>query len=155
MSSEYEDVEGAIKTALTAEGSPFVGVHTAGAALADTQIAEELQKLGDANRAPAALVFYSGGDTNSGRAGVWQEFATFTVVVVAATRSLEAATRGGTQDVGVFDLLAYCRDALRDLRNATCKNDLTWLRNRRFAIPGLPLTVAAYALEFQTMIEFP
>ena len=102
MSSEYEDVEDAIKTALTGEGTPFVTVNTAGAALADTQIAAELQKLGDSVEAPAAMIFYAGGTSNEGRAPVLQEFATFTVVVVTATRSLEAATRGGTQDVGVF-----------------------------------------------------
>jgi len=154
MSTPYDTIEDAISTALLAEGTPFKNVFTYGAALADSELVTQIEKLANANVAPAAIVFYAGGSSNEGFAHELDEAAVFTVLVVAAARSFESATQGGTQDKGIFALLTWCRQAMHDLRNASVLNELIWKGNRRFAIPGLPLTVAAYAADFETRIAY-
>jgi hypothetical protein len=154
MATVYDSIEDAIVTALKAVNTPLVTVEARGAGLSDADLIEELMRLADGTQSPAALVLYAGGDSNEGYTHVLTEDALYDVVVISATRTRTAATRGSAQDTGIYELLTWCRGQLHDLRNSGVLNDLIYMGTRRLAIAGSPLTVAAYAMRYKTMIQF-
>ncbi len=151
MSTAYEDIESSIASALTAEGTPFTVVRTFGASMPDREIGEQLE--GMAKTPPAALVFYAGGELEQKSAGEAWEQATFTILLIAATATREGAGAGTTGASGIYDLLAWTLSALNGLREEGGPlNELYVTRHRRWAIPGLSLGVATYAVDCTTII---
>ena len=154
MATTYDAIEDGIKAVLNADGTPFKTVVTYGAQLSDGEIADELAKL--VSTAPAALVFYGGGETNKGFGGDLLEEAVFTILVIAAARSRTASLRGDAQSVGVYELLDYCRGNLHNVPGIEgIPNPLIWIGNRRFSLPGDRLTVAAYMCNFTAPVHYP
>jgi phage gp37-like protein len=144
----YAEVESAIVTALKdGTETPFKTVEAYGSQLSDAELADELQRL--VTVAPAALVLYTGSDSNLGRAGDLKEEATFAVAVIAAARSRGALAAGDEKSVGFYNLLDYVRAALHNNMLDGLNNPLLYAGNRRIALPGSLLTVAAYQVLFR------
>jgi len=153
IETAYDRIEAGIVAKLTADGSPFVTVAAYGAHLADSEILDELERL--QRISPAALVIYGGGRANGGYAGVLEEEAAFTVLVIAAGTSRETAIEGDDARPGVYALIDYVRSALHNRTDvAGANNPLLHTGTRRFALPGGLLTVAAYAVDFITTLQW-
>lgn len=153
MATTYDTIEDGIKAALTATGSLFKRVDTVGSQLSDAELEEELAKL--VSQAPAAIVVYEGGDTNSGYAGSLEEAAMYAVICVAASTSREAALRGSGGGHGVYELLDQVRTRLHNKRGITgITMPLQWQGNRRLSLPNTRMTVAAYAARFKAPLYF-
>jgi len=149
----YDSIEDGIATTLEADGTPFTKIVTYGANLSEVQIANELERL--KTHAPAAMVFYGGGPTNKGLAGQLVEQATFVVLVIAAGATAESAARGDDARQGVYQLLKYVREHLHNVPEISgITIPLLWAGNRRFQLPGQPLTVAAWRCEFEAEMVY-
>lgn len=136
--------------------TPLVTVSRGGAALSDSQIAEELEKLANANTAPAALIVYSGGGTDEGVAGIVDAPEVFTILVVVAGRSRQAAVLGDNAATGLYDVLEWIEDKLHNrIGIEGIDNPLRFMGNRRFQIPGYLMSCAAYAVDFRAPLYLP
>jgi phage gp37-like protein len=149
----YDTIEDGIKAALMMPGTLFKDVKTFGSQLSDSELADELKKL--VSQAPAAIVVYEGGDTNSGYAGSLEEAAMYAVICVAASTSREGALRGTGGGHGVYELLDQVRDRLHNRRGISgIPVPLQWQGNQRLSLPNMTMTVAAYAARFKAPLGY-
>ena len=158
MSSAYETIEDAIRGYLIAatpavgEGAPTPSVFRAdrvtvyGGQLTDAEILEEIEKM--KSNAPAALVYYAGGEGSNNAGNECDEEAIFHVIVVSAGINRVAVHRAtGT---GLYDLVNLIRSRVN---GQIVGNELVWKGNQRLVETGRPPTASAMRMAFGTRIN--
>jgi len=153
MASTYGDIESAIATAIGAEeDNPFKTVLVHGSQLTNQQLAEELDKLSNANTAPAVMIMWRGSQEDPQHAGWRVELGQFWCVCVQAARTAEAVLRGDDESTGVYELAEWLVDTLHNQDISDVPNRL-YLR-RSMPVPrDLPVTVAAWVVVFETQVR--